>query len=124
MFLAVEGPGTKRDEGLDVVDDGAVCVVRLAGEIDMANAGALRSHLAEVVENRAGPIVVDLSRVQFIDSSGVQAILSVTPAGEARDRRVRVVAGPPEVDRVFSLLGVKDRFDWIASPPGADSSPP
>ena len=74
---------------LDVRPGPGRTVVAAAGEVDLATAGAvgdaLREHLA------AGPVLLDLSELTFMDSSGVRAIDAVlgTCAREGWDLRVR-----------------------------------
>jgi anti-sigma B factor antagonist len=63
---------------LDVRPGRARTVVATAGEVDVATAGdlsdALREHLA------AGPVLLDLSELTFMDSSGVRALDAVLGA--------------------------------------------
>jgi anti-anti-sigma factor len=54
-------------------------VVALSGEIDMANAVGIAHSIKPLIE-AGGPIVVDLSKVTFIDSTGVQALFAVVDA--------------------------------------------
>jgi anti-sigma B factor antagonist len=53
--------------------DGAV-VLSAAGEIDMSNAGAFASAIAGAHQDAAGPFVLDLTRVEYIDSAGLAAL--------------------------------------------------
>jgi anti-anti-sigma factor len=52
---------------------GGVPVVRTPEEIDMTNAGYLRTALLAAAERGAGLTVIDLSRTQFCDSAGLHA---------------------------------------------------
>jgi hypothetical protein len=52
-------------------------VVRLAGEIDLSNASRLQDQLIVLVER--GHVVVDLSEVTFIDSTGLSAFIVGRP---------------------------------------------
>jgi anti-sigma B factor antagonist len=63
--------------------DGAV-VLTATGEIDMSNAGSLAAALADA---GGGPLVVDLTGVEYLDSAGLAALF---PHVE----RLRLVAGP------------------------------
>jgi anti-sigma B factor antagonist len=53
--------------------DGAV-VLSAAGEIDMSNAGAFACAIADAHQDAAGPFVLDLTRVEYIDSAGLAAL--------------------------------------------------
>lgn len=71
-------------------------VLRIAGELDAVSVVELRSTLDKLVDERHLKIVVDLSSLRLIDSSGVGAIVSLY-------RRVRAYGGSVE------LLGVQDQ---------------
>ncbi|MFI7541648.1 STAS domain-containing protein [Actinoplanes sp. NPDC049599] len=49
--------------------------VRLHGEIDVLNVDQVRVRLVEALESRPGTIVVDLTELSFIDSTGLGAII-------------------------------------------------
>jgi anti-anti-sigma factor len=105
---------TDRDGCEEIVIDGPVRVLRLSGELDLLSADPLRRCVAEAFDGGVGVVVLDLSNVQFIDSSGVRAILAANAAAAADGRRVRLVRGPAPVDRVFALLGVQEQLEWIS----------
>jgi anti-sigma B factor antagonist len=64
---------------LELFDAGAGCVrAVVAGEIDFANATSLRERIsAACVEREARRLVLDMSGVEFIDSSGLRALLQL-----------------------------------------------
>ena len=78
--------------------------VRLAGELDAATAPRFVDAMGWVRRRRAGPVVVDLTRLRFIDVAGHRALVagSTGPDG-ARDPRILWVLGPA-VTRFERLL--------------------
>jgi anti-anti-sigma factor len=54
-------------------------MVTLSGEIDVANAVGIAHSVKPLIE-AGGPVVMDLSKVTFIDSTGVQALFAVVDA--------------------------------------------
>jgi anti-sigma B factor antagonist len=58
-------------------EEAGVPVVHLVGEIDISNAGALGDELDALVGGVTGPLIVDLSGLQFMDSSGIAILLRV-----------------------------------------------
>jgi anti-anti-sigma factor len=86
-----------------------VTIVAVAGEVDLSAVPALRQRLTEVISPARGEVVVDLRAVDFMDASGVGAL--VRAAGEAArfGVRFRVRAPSPAVTRVLSLA----RLDGI-----------
>lgn len=94
--------------------------VRVAGELDLLHADDLARHLAEITRpgtSTDGPVpehlVVDLSRVSFLSSRGLSAL--VETQRRLRDRRTVLrlsgVAGNRVVERVIDLAGLTDHFD-------------
>ena len=68
-------------------DDDGVCVLALGGEIDLQFAPVLRTVLEEKGSGRCGALVLDLSEVTFIDSSGIAAIIGhLREAAQSRSR--------------------------------------
>jgi anti-anti-sigma factor len=76
---------------------GASEIVALAGELDMANAPIVAETLDALAES-ARPIVVDLSELDFIDSSGIHAIVSPRP-----QQTIVLVCPPGNIARVLSV---------------------
>jgi anti-sigma B factor antagonist len=64
----VEHEGSRTDPVLGVSEVGNAVVVRLAGELDLYNAPAVREALAEAGGRGPARVAVDLSEVTFVDS--------------------------------------------------------
>ena len=67
--------------------EGGAVVVEVAGELDLCSSHTLREHLDFVVDSGATTVVVDLTRLSFIDSTGlgVLAVLARRPGFDAVD---------------------------------------
>jgi anti-sigma B factor antagonist len=68
-------PGLRREPVLSAEMLGDACVVRLAGELDLYNAGKIREALLEACADRPAKVVVDLSEVDFIDSTALGVLI-------------------------------------------------
>jgi anti-anti-sigma factor len=86
-------------------------VVGLAGELDMAGASALERELGQL---ETDTIIVDLRGLEFMDSSGLRAI--VTSARRAHDagRRFALIPGAAQVMRVFDITRMRERLEFVA----------
>jgi stage II sporulation protein AA (anti-sigma F factor antagonist) len=86
--------------------DGDACVVMAAGEVDMASAPQLSDALADV----HGRVILDLARVTFLDSSGINVLV------RARNR-LRAESGDLTIrnpqDNVRAVLKVVGLASWI-----------
>jgi anti-sigma B factor antagonist len=83
-----------------------VPVVAAPGEIDITNAEALRSALLKAAANGDGRLVVDMTRTQFCDSSGLHTLIAAHKRAQAEGREVLLVIASTAVLRVFALTGI------------------
>ena len=85
------------------------------GDVDMATAPALDDALADAIRESDGAFVVDLSGVEFLDSSGLKLLLRARALLGREDRALAVVCPRGRVRRVFELSGVAELFTFCAS---------
>jgi anti-sigma B factor antagonist len=83
--------------------DGEVEVVAVTGEIDISSAPRLISGLNEAVGDCELPVVVDLSSVDFMDSTGLALLLNAHRRLSRRGKGFAVVCGDGPVRRVFTI---------------------
>jgi len=76
-------------------------VVTLAGELDMAHASTIAETLDALADTER-PVIVDLSELTFIDSSGIHAILRPRP----QEGTVILVCPPGNIQRVLSVTKI------------------
>ena len=97
------------------VRDSAV-VVSVLGEVDSGSVGALQPRLDAAVEAAAGHpaklLIVELSRVTYFGSAGLNTLLECYEKGLAEGVSVRVVAANPEVVRPIEVT----RLDKVLRP--------
>ncbi len=86
-------------------------VVWLAGEHDMSSAGELMQAIATAVDSGRSDVVIDLSRVEFMDSTTIVQILAARTRLGAQGRMARV-RDPSPAARY--LLEVCDLTDLVA----------
>jgi anti-sigma B factor antagonist len=87
----------------------------LIGELDIATVPMLEAAFDAVYADEAAEmIVVDLTELRFMDSTGIHLLLRMRAACQADDR-LRVVNGSRAVVRLFDVAGVRDRLPIISS---------
>jgi len=96
---------------LTLNEDHETTVASLEGEIDLSNAEALRHQIVEAVPNHAFGLVVDLTDVSYLDSSGVRLLFDTARRLERRQQRLATIApaGSP-VRELLVLVGGADRL--------------
>lgn len=98
---------------IDVVPAGEVTVVVPRGDLDMGVADRLRRTLVELVDHERTRIVLDLSGVAYLDSSGMGAIVAGLKGARARGGDLRLAGLQDDVRTVFELTRL-DRAIAIA----------
>ncbi len=86
-----------------------VTVLSVNGEIDLGTAPVLREALITVLEHQNGPVVVDLSQVPFMDSTGVHVLMDALRRLEPQNRTLALVCHEDgQVDRILALVDLLD----------------
>ncbi len=93
--------------------EGPVHWVRASGELDLASAGAVDAALLRAERGDARLIVLDLSGVTFMDSTGMRIVLSAEARSRGESNRLRVRRGRPTVQRVFGICGVEALLPFV-----------
>jgi anti-sigma B factor antagonist len=115
-----------------------VAVLSVHGEIDLESAPVLRKFLLPVLEHQTGPVVVDLSEVAFMDSTGLHVLVDTLRRLEPQNRRLAIVCREGgQAHRLLALVGLLDALtvhrsresaviggdDLLRSDPGRNSGP-
>lgn len=88
--------------------DGEIHTISLRGELDLANAGDVEQELIGVEDSDARVILLDLSGLTFIDSTGIR-LLVLADARSRGDGKRLVLRRPPEgIRRVLRITGVDE----------------
>lgn len=87
---------------------GGAVLARLAGEIDLAVADALRSSLEKALDQNAGArkMVINLSGVKYIDSSGLGVLLGRYRRLSREGGGMCIVGAPPQVRKILEMSGL------------------
>jgi anti-sigma B factor antagonist len=81
-------------------------VLELYGEFDLAAAELAGGELDRALESDVDEVIVDLSGLDFIDSTGLHVLWSAHARESAGANRLRFLRGSAPVERVFNLTGL------------------
>lgn len=98
---------TSRREGDDVH-------VRVAGEVDLHTSPVLRERLLALLDHGPQRVIVDLSEVAYVDSSGVGTLVELKRRLDRSGGRVVLVGMQPRVRSVFEITRL-DRFFTVVA---------
>jgi serine/threonine-protein kinase RsbW len=92
--------------------------VRLRGDLDFQSAPAVRATLHSVAGHPlagevADPLILDITDLKYIDSSGIAALVSTARQAQARGRDLQLVGASPHVQSLLSATGFARFFQVI-----------
>jgi anti-sigma B factor antagonist len=97
------------DFSVEERDEAGVRVIAVAGELDIATAPALCARLDANRAARRPRLLVDLSRVDFCDSTGLRALLGAASEVRMHGGRFALVCRPDgDVARLLDIVGASE----------------
>lgn len=97
---------------LQLDEENGVTVATVHGEIDLSNAAELEMAISHAVGNEAAGLVVDLSDVDYLDSSGVTLLFNLARRLARRQQEfVAVVPGDAHVREILTLSGATEGLE-------------
>ena len=112
------------DLHLSTSSDGGYAVVSVSGEIDLETAAQLSDHALTAIREVSPRLVLDLSRVTFMDSTGLQVLIAIKRRAELAGGSLALVGVARAVMKVLTVTGLSETFtiaaavDEITSQPG------
>ena len=101
--------------GLQTTAIGPVALVTLRGELDLLATAELEPEL-ERVRRELDVVALDLRALTFLDSAGLRTILLARDRLDSEDRRLVLVRGPRDVQRVFEITRMTERLEFVDAP--------
>ncbi len=95
---------------IEVKRDAESIVVSLTGELDLATVEAFDRSLREAEAASPARLVVDLGRLAFMDSTGLQTLLRAAERAHSSEYQLALRRGPNQVQRVFELTRTVEAF--------------
>ena len=115
-------PGEREPPVASIEQDEGAVIVALAGELDLYNAGDVRTTLLACCDEQPERLIVDLGRVSFIDSTALGVLIEAR--SRLSDRRAFMLASPQlATRRALEVSGLDRHFDVYASRDDALAAP-
>jgi anti-sigma B factor antagonist len=94
---------------------GGVPVVAVRGEIDVYSAPALKEALAGPLEAERPALVVDLTGVEFLDSTGLGTLVAARTDAADAGGRLTIVCDRDRILKLFRITGLDGIFEIVGS---------
>jgi len=90
---------------IDITQEDGRTVLQLTGELDMASAPTFSRELSQALE-RSPATIVDMTTLDFIDSSGLRSLVLGTQRASALEHSLRLLRPSEELFRVITMSGL------------------
>ena len=90
---------------------GSDVLLKVMGRLDTPNAKPFEASLMEVVTQTTGGIIVNLSGVDYVSSSGLRALLVAGKSMRTGKRKLALTALQPQIREVFDISGFSSLFE-------------
>lgn len=103
--------------GLSIVvsQHATTITIALEGEWDLAEQQRMSDAVADVLERQPDRVVLDLSRLTFMDSSGLHAVIELARHAAGLNIALEVIPGPRAVRRLFELCQISGSLTFTDS---------
>lgn len=101
---------------LEIRNEHEATVIAVSGELDLASSPALQEELDRAGASNARLLIIDLRELDFMDSTGLSVLVRAHQRAEEHGRRLAMVRGPQQVQRLLNLTGVADRLTMVDTP--------
>ena len=85
-------------------------VLTIEGEIDVYTSVRLKEYVLERIEEGAKTVVLNLSRVEYLDSTGLGVLISVLKHLREKQGAMILVGPTPRITRIFEITGLYKIF--------------
>jgi anti-anti-sigma factor len=89
------------------------CVIAAIGDLDLSSVAALDAEVRAVEATDVDQIIIDLSGVTFMDSTGLRLLVQADARSRADSNRLRLVRGSRRVQRVFELTNTEAMLPFV-----------
>ena len=90
---------------------GEINIVSIEGRLDTTNYGELEHHLSSLTDNDEVQILIDLSKLEYISSSGLRILLMFLKKIKAAEGRFMLCSMSNDIKEVFEISGFINIFE-------------
>lgn len=95
--------------------NGDAIVFRLRGSLDLATSPSVRAALVEAADKDRHDIIVDLTQLEFLDSTGLGALIGAHRRAAEHGGRVRLIVQDGPIARLLNITGLMRVFAVYAT---------
>lgn len=91
-------------------------IVELSGELDAYTCARFRDAMVDSIEAGNPSVVIDMSAVEYIDSSGLGTLVGGLKRASEKSGKIAVVCSSNQIRKVFEITGLEKVFPLFEDP--------
>ena len=107
---------------INIKDEGQVCILNLQGRLDLASGTDLKNEIKKLFEEEKNLVHLNLQEVEFINSSGLGALVSIMKEIRLRKGRLTLSNLASYVKEIFEITQLSHIFEIFETEPEAINS--
>lgn len=116
-YLKLTGGAMALD--IKLAEEGARWTLKLDGELDYSECSSFRTYIDRILQAAPGSVVVDLTDLEYLDSSGLGLLLSLSKEYGSQGGRLVLITNET-VDNILSLTRLNAIFSVASTPEEAE----
>ncbi|MBU5468547.1 STAS domain-containing protein [Virgibacillus sp. MSJ-26] len=96
---------------IDIVEEKSQMIVYVSGEVDIYTAPDLKKEVLKLTAQKGNAVIIDLSDVNYMDSTGIGVFISALKSTKENDSRLKLVNLQSSVMRLFEITGLIEIID-------------
>ena len=91
---------------LKTENGGGTLVFKLRGSLDLATAPTVRAALSDAAEKGSQDLIVDLTQLEFLDSTGLGVLIGAHRRAAERNGSFRLIVSDGPISRLLNITGL------------------
>lgn len=91
-------------------------IIELEGDIDFSVSQKLKEQLASIIDKGKHNLILDLGKIRYIDSSGLEAMTSTQTKANLKGGDIYIVCKDPSIKKIFDITGLDEYIKFFDSP--------
>jgi anti-sigma B factor antagonist len=100
---------------MDIKSKGSYLIVSLNGDFDIENSQALKTEVRKKISSENPNVVIDLSSVSYVDSSGLGTLIAIQKDARFNGGSLSIVGASEQIKRVMKMTNLDKLFDFYSS---------